>query len=91
MEVIKLSLPKTEYCSEPAAIQEEEASQDEVCDALQGEMLDGKNEDFSDSQSEIRDGRSDSSDLAQEPPTPSKIPKEFQDDPDVDEDDFYIE
>lgn len=91
VEVIKLSLPNTEYCYEPAAIPEEEASQDEVCDALQGEMLDGKNEDFSDSQSEIRDGRSDSSDLAQEPPTPSKIPKEFQDDPDVDEDDFYIE
>lgn len=75
VEVIKLSLPNTEYCYEPA-VQEEEASQDEVCDA---------------SQSEIRDGRSDSSDLAQEPPTPSKIPKEFQDDPDVDEDDFYIE
>lgn len=91
VEVIKLSLPNTEYCYEPAAIPEEEASQDEVCDALQGEMLDGKNEDFSDSQSEIRDGRSDSSDLAQEPHTPSKIPKEFQDDPDVDEDDFYIE
>lgn len=91
VEVIKLSLPNTEYCYEPAAIPEEEASQDEVCDALQGEMLDGKNEDFSDSQSEIRNGRSDSSDLAQEPPTPSKIPKEFQDDPDVDEDDFYIE
>lgn len=91
VEVIKLSLPNTEYCYEPAAVSEEEASQNEVCDALQGEMLDGKNEDFSDSQSEIRDGRSDSSDLAQEPPTPSKIPKEFQDDPDVDEDDFYIE
>lgn len=91
VEVIKLSLPNTEYCYEPAAVPEEEASQNEVCDALQGEMLDGKNEDFSDSQSEIRDGRSDSSDLAQEPPTPSKIPKEFQDDPDVDEDDFYIE
>lgn len=95
VEVIKLSLPNTEYCYEPAAVPEEEASQNEVCDASQGEMLDGKNEDFSDSQSEIRDGRSDSSDLAQEPPTPSKIPKEFQDDPDddpdVDEDDFYIE
>lgn len=122
VEVIKLSLPNTEYCYEPAAVPEDEASQDEVCDALQGEirdgrsdssesrylaqnstsqnevcdasqgeMLDGKNEDFSDSQSEIRDGRSDSPDLAQEPPTPSKIPKEFQDDPDVDEDDFYIE
>ena len=55
-------------------------------------MIDDKSEDFSDSQSEIRDGKSeDFSDLVQEPPTPSKIPKEFQDDPDVDEDDFYIE
>lgn len=92
VEVIKLSLPNTEYCYAPAAaVPEEEASQDEVCDALaqypssqnevcdnsQGEMIDDKSEDFSD--------------LAQEPPTPSKIPKEFQDDPDVDEDDFYIE
>lgn len=95
VEVIKLSLPNTEYCYEPAAAQEEEVSQDEVCDA---------------SQSEIRDGRSDSSEsghLAQNSSTPSeipdlledvdfsstpsKIPKEFQDDPDVDEDDFYIE
>ena len=108
VEVIKLSLPNTEYCYEPAAVPEEEGSQDEVCDALaqnpssqnevcdnsQGEIIDDKSEDFSDSQSEIRDGRSDSSEsryLAQEPPTPSKIPKEFQDDPDVDEDDFYIE
>lgn len=97
VEVIKLSLPNTEYCYEPAAVPEEEASQDEVCDNLaqnfhsQNKMIDGKGEDFSDSQSEIRDGRSDSSDLVQEPPTPSKIPKEFQDDPDVDEDDFYIE
>lgn len=107
VEVIKLSLPNTEYCYEPAAaVPEEEASQDEVCDALaqnpssqnevcdnsQGEMIDDKSEDFSDSQSEIRDGKSeDFSDLVQEPPTPSKIPKEFQDDPDVDEDDFYIE
>lgn len=62
VEVIKLSLPNTEYCYEPAAVQEEEASQDEMCDAL-----------------------------AQNSSTPSKIPKEFQDDPDVDEDDFYIE
>ena len=95
VEVIKLSLPNTEYCYEPAAVQEEEASQDEVCDA---------------SQSEIHNGRSDSSEsryLAQNSSTPSeipdlpedvdfsstpsKIPKEFQDDPDVDEDDFYIE
>lgn len=94
VEVIKLSLPNTEYCYEPAAVPEEEGSQDEVCDASQGEMIDGKGEDFSDSQSEIRDGRSDSSEsryLAKEPSTPSKIPKEFQDDPDVDEDDFYIE
>lgn len=97
VEVIKLSLPNTEYCYEPAAVSEEEASQDEVRDNLaqnfhsQNKMIDGKGEDFSDSQSEIRDGRSDSSDLVQEPPTPSKIPKEFQDDPDVDEDDFYIE
>lgn len=106
VEVIKLSLPNTEYCYEPAAVTEEEASQDEVCDALaqnsssqnevcdnsQGEMIDDKSEDFSDSQSEIRDGKSeDFSDLAQEPSAPSKIPKEFQDDPDVDEDDFYIE
>ena len=62
------------------------------------------------SQSEIRDGRSDSSesrylvqnsstpseipDLPEDvdfSSTPSKIPKKFQDDPDVDEDDFYIE
>lgn len=108
VEVIKLSLPDTEYCYEPAAVTEEEASQDEVCDALaqnsssqnevrnssQGEVRDGRNGDFSDSQSEIRDGRNDRSEsryLAQEPPTPSKIPKEFQDDQDVDEDDFYIE
>lgn len=77
VEVIKLSLPNTEYCYEPAAAQEEETSQDEVCDALQSEMIDDKSGDFSD--------------LAQEPPAPSKIPKEFQDDPDVDEDDFYIE
>lgn len=94
VEVIKLSLPNTEYCYEPAAVTEEEASQDEVCDASQSEIRDGKSEDFSDSQSEIRDGRSDSSKsghLAQEPPAPSKIPKEFEDDPDVDEDDFYIE
>ena len=94
VEVIKLSLPNTEYCYEPAAVTEEEASQDEVCDASQSEIRDGKSEDFSDSQSEIRDGRSDSSKsghLAQEPPAPSKIPKEFENDPDVDEDDFYIE
>lgn len=98
VEVIKLSLPNTEYCYEPAAVPEEEASQDEVCDNLaqnfhsQNKMIDDKSEDFSDSQSEIRDGKSeDFSDLAQEPSTPSKIPKEFQDDPDVDEDDFYIE
>lgn len=106
VEVIKLSLPNTEYCYEPAAVPEEEASQDEVCDALaqnpssqnevcdnsQDEMIGGKSEDFSDSQSEIRDGKSEGfSDLAKEPSTPSKIPKEFQDDPDVDEDDFYIE
>ena len=93
VEVIKLSLPNTEYCYEPA-VPEEEASQDEVCDASQSEIRDGRNGDFSDSQSEIRDGRNDRSEsryLAQEPPTPSKIPKEFQDDPDVDEDDFYIE
>lgn len=94
VEVIKLSLPNTEYCYEPAATPEEEVSQDEVCDASQSEMIDGKSRDFSDSQSEIRDGRSDSSESghsAQNSSTPSKIPKEFQDDPDVDEDDFYIE
>lgn len=70
VEVIKLSLPNTEYCYEPAATPKEEVSQDEVCDALQGEMCDAS---------------------AQNSSTPSKIPKEFQDDPDVDEDDFYIE
>lgn len=94
VEVIKLSLPNTEYCYEPAATPEEEVSQDEMCNASQNEIRDGKSEDFSNSQSEIRDGRSDSSEsghLAQEPPAPSKIPKEFEDDPDVDEDDFYIE
>lgn len=78
VEVIKLSLPNTEYCYEPAAAQEEETSQDEVCDDL------AQN---SSSQSEIPTENN----LAQEPPAPSKIPKEFQDDPDVDEDDFYIE
>ena len=94
VEVIKLSLPNTEYCYEPATVPEEEGSQDEMCDASQGEVRDGRNGDFSDSQSEIRDGRNDRSEsryLAQEPPAPSKIPKEFEDDPDVDEDDFYIE
>lgn len=94
VEVIKLSLPNTEYCYEPAAAQEEETSQDEVCDDL------AQN---SSSQSEIPTENN----LAQDSSTPSeipdlpedvdfssapsKIPKEFQDDPDVDEDDFYIE
>lgn len=78
VEVIKLSLPNTEYCYEPAAAQEEETSQDEVCDDL------AQN---SSSQSEIPDLPEDV-DFSS---TPSKIPKEFQDDPVVDEDDFYIE
>ena len=94
VEVIKLSLPNTEYCYEPAAAQEEETSQDEVCDDL------AQN---SSSQSEIPTENNlaqDSSTPSEIPDlpedvdfssTPSKIPKEFQDDPDVDEDDFYIE
>lgn len=94
VEVIKLSLPNTEYCYEPAAAQEEETSQDEVCDDL------AQN---SSSQSEIptENNLAQNSSTPSEIPdlpedvdfssTPSKIPKEFQDDPDVDEDDFYIE
>lgn len=78
VEVIKLSLPNTEYCYEPAAVTEEEASQDEMCDAS------AQN---SSTPSEIPDLPEDV-DFSS---TPSKIPKEFQDDPDVDEDDFYIE
>lgn len=91
VEVIKLSLPNTEYCYEPAAVPEDEASQDEVCDAL-AQNSSPQNEVCDNSQDEMIGGKSeDFSDLAQEPPTHSKIPKEFQDDPDVDEDDFYIE
>lgn len=94
VEVIKLSLPDTEYCYEPAATPEEEVSQDEVCDDL------AQN---SSSQSEIPTENNlaqDSSTPSEIPDlpedvdfssTPSKIPKEFEDDPDVDEDDFYIE
>lgn len=94
VEVIKLSLPNTEYCYEPVAAQEEETSQDEVCDDL------AQN---SSSQSEIptENNLAQNSSTPSEIPdlpadvdfssTPSKIPKEFQDDPDVDEDDFYIE
>lgn len=94
VEVIKLSLPNTEYCYEPAAAQEEETSQDEVCDDL------AQN---SSSQSEIptENNLAQNSSMPSEIPdlpedvdfssTPSKIPKEFQDDQDVDEDDFYIE
>lgn len=94
VEVIKLSLPNTEYCYEPAAAQEEETSQDEVCDDL------AQN---SSSQSEVptENNLAQDSSMPSEIPdlpedmdfssTPSKIPKEFQDDPDVDEDDFYIE
>lgn len=78
VEVIKLSLPDTEYCYEPAATPEEEVSQDEVCDAS------AQN---SSTPSEIPDLPEDV-DFSS---THSKIPKEFQDDPDVDEDDFYIE
>ena len=78
VEVIKLSLPNTEYCYEPAAVPEEEGSQDEMCDAS------AQN---SSTPSEIPDLPEDV-DFSS---TPSKIPKEFQDDPDVDEDDFYIE
>lgn len=106
VEVIKLSLPDTEYCYEPAAAQEISAEDN----LAQEPTPQSEIPDFSDSQSEIHDGRSDSSEsryLAQDPTsqseipdlpedvdfssTPSKIPKEFQDDPDVDEDDFYIE
>lgn len=91
VEVIKLSLPNTEYCYEPAAVPEDEASQDEVYDAL-AQNSSPQNEVCDNSQDEMIGGKSeDFSDLAQEPPTHSKIPKEFQDDPDVDEDDFYIE
>lgn len=91
VEVIKLSLPNTEYCYEPAAVPEDEASQDEVCDAL-AQNSSPQNEVCDNSQDEMIGGKSeDFSDLAQESPTHSKIPKEFQDDPDVDEDDFYIE
>lgn len=91
VEVIKLSLPNTEYCYEPAAVPEEEASQDEMCNAL-AQNSSPQNEVCDNSQDEMIGGKSeDFSDLAQEPPTHSKIPKEFQDDPDVDEDDFYIE
>lgn len=94
VEVIKLSLPDTEYCYEPVAAQEEETSQDEVCDDL------AQN---SSSQSEIptENNLAQNSSMPSEIPdlpedvdfssTPSKIPKEFQDDQDVDEDDFYIE
>lgn len=78
VEVIKLSLPNTEYCYEPAAVPEEEGSQDEMCDASVQN---------SSTPSEIPDLPEDV-DFSS---TPSKIPKEFQDDPDVDEDDFYIE
>lgn len=78
VEVIKLSLPDTEYCYEPAAVPKEEGSQDEMCDALAPN---------SSTPSEIPDLPKDV-DFSS---TPSKIPKEFQDDPDVDEDDFYIE
>ena len=86
VEVIKLSLPNTEYCYEPAAVPEEETSQDEMCDALQGEMCDASAQNSS-TPSEIQDLPEDV-DFSS---TPSKIPKEFQDDQDVDEDDFYIE
>ena len=86
VEVIKLSLPDTEYCYEPAATPEEEVSQDEVCDASQDEMCDASAQNSS-TPSEIPDLPEDV-DFSS---TPSKIPKEFQDDPDVDEDDFYIE
>lgn len=78
VEVIKLSLPDTEYCYEPATVPDEEGSQDEMCDAS------AQN---SSTPSEIPDLPEDV-DFSS---TPSKILKEFQDDPDVDEDDFYIE
>ena len=94
VEVIKLSLPDTEYCYEPAAAQEEETSQDEVCADLaqnsssQSEISTENNlAQDSSTPSEIPDLPED----ADFSSTPSKIPKEFQDDPDVDEDDFYIE
>ena len=72
VEVIKLSLPDTEYCYEPAA--QEIPAEDNLAQepTPQSEIPDlPEDVDFSS--------------------TPSKIPKEFQDDPDVDEDDFYIE
>ena len=95
VEVIKLSLPNTEYCYEPAAVQEEEASQDEVCDASQSEIYNGRS-DSSESRYLAQNSSTPSEipDLPEDvdfSSTPSKIPKEFQDDPDVDEDDFYIE
>ena len=77
VEVIKLSLPDTEYCYEPAASTDSD-SQSELRDALAQDST---------SQSEIPDLPEDV-DFSS---TPSKLPKEFQDDPDVDEDDFYIE
>lgn len=78
VEVIKLSLPDTEYCYEPAAQDSDLAQEISAEDNLAQD---------SDSQSEIPDLPEDV-DFSS---TPSKIPKEFQDDPDVDEDDFYIE
>lgn len=101
VEVIKLSLPNTEYCYEPAAaVPEEEASQDEVCDALaqnpssQNEMCDALQGEMCDASAQNSSTPSEIQDLPEDvdfSSTPSKIPKEFQDDPDVDEDDFYIE
>lgn len=103
VEVIKLSLPNTEYCYEPAAVPEEEGSQSEIHDgrsdsselrylaqnsSTPSEIPDlPEDVDFSSTPSKIPDLPEDV-DFSS---TPSKIPKEFQDDPDVDEDDFYIE
>lgn len=87
VEVIKLSLPNTEYCYEPAAVPEEEASQSEIHDGRSDSSESRYLAQNSSTPSEIPDLPEDV-DFSS---TPSKIPKEFQDDPDVDEDDFYIE
>lgn len=85
VEVIKLSLPDTEYCYEPAAAQDSDLAQE--ISAEDNLAQDSDLAQDSTSQSKIPDLPEDV-DFSS---TPSKIPKEFQDDSDVDEDDFYIE
>lgn len=89
VEVIKLSLPDTEYCYEPAAAQEIPTEGNLAQDSTAQSEIPAEDNLAQDStsQSEIPDLPEDV-DFSS---TPSKIPKEFQDDPDVDEDDFYIE